>query len=244
MYIDLEDLAVRKMVSIKSAIDSGDYILTGPRNPDRRPFIDHMVRRGQIDSPLLTKALSAVAASESRIRKARLSNLSAPEKRRFEKQVFSDLIKSVETQRLKELQETADKLFKMRNEEKFIDSTKELLNLQKLQLKHKFTNESAAMALLSGMEKRGYSETELLILSSISKKTAVRAKEVQKILPPQLANDTGLGLIKKLENLLDLRPGEISYSLKDAPNVEEKVHVADLLQDVSPRVEDLEPAMK
>ena len=244
-YSELEDKAVRKIARIQTEIDAGnEFIMTGNRDVNRRGFIDFFTSKNHVDAPLLSKAMNAVASAENRIRKARLSNLSGSETRKFEKKIFSDLIRSTEVAKSKEIKETADALFKMRNAEKprdFGSTTGELLNLQKLQLQHRFTDESTAIGLMAGMEKRGYDETELLVLSAISKRTNSRAADVRENLPAALANSEGIKLIKKLESLLDLRSGEIGYNLKSAPNVTEKIHIADLLADVSPTVADLEP---
>ena len=123
---------------------------------------------------MLQKAMTAAQSAEGRIRKARFSNLSGNERRRFEKKIWSDLIRGAETARLSEIKNVADKLFKMQNAESpsdFMASTRELLNLERMKLRHKFTNESTAMATINGMEKRGYDEIELWVLSAISKKT-------------------------------------------------------------------------
>jgi hypothetical protein len=187
--------------------------------------------------------MTAVASAESRIRKMRLSNINSSEARKFEKQIFSDLIRSCESNRLKEIKSTADALFKMQAVEPpidFMSTSAELLNLQTLQLRHKWTDESSAMAALNGMERRGYDPAELLVLSAISKRTNTRAQEVREQLPPRLANPDGLKLIQKLESLLELRTGEVGYSLKSAPGSNEKVNVCDLLADVAPTMRDLE----
>jgi len=238
-YIDLEDQAIRRMVSIQAAVEKSDYIMNGPRDSKLRGMVDFFVKKNQIDSPLLTKALSAVNVAENRVRKARLSNLSGLEKKKFEKQILSDLVKCTEAARLTEIKSAADALFKMRNTEVPSNATAELLKLEKLKLRHRVTDEATAMANMAGMERRGYDANELLVLSAISEKTNARAKEVKETLPPRLANDVGLKLIEKLETLLNLKPGEIAYSLRDAPNVVEKIHVGDLLQDVAPTANDL-----
>lgn len=243
-YMELEDRAIRKIVGIENAVEKSDFVLTNPRDASRRTMIDHYVKAGQLESPLLTKALTAVASAESGVRKARLSNLNSSEKRRFEKKIWSDLIRGAETQKAAEIKGVMDDLFKMKTAEKpsnYSITGQELLKLQKLQLQNRWISESESLARMVHMQKYGYDETELLVLSAISEKAARRAKEVQENLPATLANDEGLKLIKKLETLLSLHAGEIGYSLKSAPGVTQVVHVADLLMDVEPKVEDLAP---
>jgi hypothetical protein len=240
-YSDLEERGIQRMIGIQAGIDRNNFELPANRNPARRSNIDSYIKSGELESPAMVKAMTAVASAESRIRRAKLSNLAGRERLTFEKDIFRTLIRNVEISKLAEIKTTMDSLFKMRNEEKPSNTTTaELLKLERLKLEHKYTAEDTALALMSHFEKYGYDGDELLCLSGISEKCHRRAEQVREQLPAELASPEAINLIKKLTELVELHSGQIGYVLKSMPTVVQKLHVGDLISSkIEPTISDL-----
>ena len=246
---ELEDVGIRKLARHQTVVEGkASYSLpTRPSESDTRQMLEGHRKAGRLqENVLLDSALQCVASMESKIRKVKLSGLSGSEIRRFQANTVSNLVKSVEDKkaaRLKSLLETADQ--RRRDHEakaatrSLAENTARLVRLQELQLQHTFTDESAALARISAMERRGYDPAELLILSSKGKKATARAQQLRETVPEYLGDESGMGLLGELEELLELHPGELVYCLKDIPDVRQVVNVGDLLVDLSPTLEDV-----
>ena len=242
-YVDLEDAIVRRAARHRSVEDGdSEYVLTSPRT-NQRDTIDGHVESGRItDSPELRAALSDVEAAEQKIRQAKLANLSSKDKRDFEKSLFSELIKGVETCRVKQLRQLSaaadERRKKYQVEMSAGNATRQLLQLEKSKLRFARTDESEAMVKLSGFEQQGYSESDLLVLGSISERTSAKAQEIRATIPEYLADSEGVKIIAELTRLVEMRPGEIMYFFKGSP-VANVVHVGDLVGDTAPTIQDL-----
>ncbi|MBT3272114.1 MAG: hypothetical protein HN368_03090 [Spirochaetales bacterium] len=242
-YLDLEDKIIQRLAR-HSTVIAGDavYTMTAPRNPQGAEISAHLKAERVVNSPDLESAMADVEAAEGKIRRINLNNLSSQEKRNFESSVFSELIKSVETRRIKRVREISKKIDERKAkhaiETPIGTATRQLLALEESKLRHSRIMESEAMSILNGFERRGYGRADLLVLGAISDRTNAKAAEVRETIPAHLADADGVKIIKELEQLVSLKPGEIPYYFAGSDS-HQVVHVADLLGDTSPTIQDI-----
>lgn len=242
-FYELEDLVVRRLARHLSVTEGdAEYNLIGPRNPQRDIIAAHLKGERITASPDLQAALVDIEAAEAKIRKVRLSNLQPKELRHFEKSLFSELIKSVENRRCQKIRDISKQMDDRRQknsvEPPMPDATRRLLALEESKLQHSRISESEAMVKLDGFERSGYSRADLLVLGSISDRTGAKAKEVGETIPAHLADSDGVKLVKELERLVSLKPGEIAYTFKGS-TAQNVVHIGDLIGDTSPTIQDI-----
>ena len=227
-YVDLEDKAARRIARHMGVTNGeSEYALTGPRSPQGDTIRQHIAAERIVSSPELIAALADIESAESRIRKTKLSGLSVTEIRKFEASTLRPLIRGEEDRRKKH--EIALPIG---------DATRRLLQLEESKLRHSRSTESEAIVKLNGFEKRGYSREDLLVLGAISDRTSQKGTEVRETIPEHLADPEGVKIVAELERLVEMQPGQIGYYFAGSP-VQNVVHVADLLADTAPTIQDL-----
>ena len=247
-FKEIEESILRKLTNHSRVIEGGSDYFT-PMKPDanKKAMLESHRKAGRLNgNGLLDFAIGKVKEVEGRIRRTKLTGLSGSEVRKFQKSAISALVKAVEDRKSKRLREKYGEMVERERayaekgkNRSYQDSMKRHGRLDELKLQHTFTDESKAVATLGGMEKRGYDEIEVLILGSKGERAHNRAAELRETLPPFLSDDAGVQLLGEIKELVELRAGEISYSLKNFPNVQQKVNIADLMTDLVPRIEDI-----
>ena len=246
-FFVLEDQAVRRLAHHLTVQEGkASYVLSGRPSESKRTMLEGHKRAGRLASnELLDAALQAIGAAESKVRKVKLSGLSGAEIRKFQSSTISVMVKSIEDRKAQQLKKSLEKVHERRRsyEEKskdrsYPDSLKRLGRLEELKLIHTFTDEAKAMAKFAKMERVGYDELEALVLGSKGERAHGRMLSLKESVPPYLADQNGIAIVKEIRELTELQPGELFYQLKGT-DVHQRVNISDLLTDLTPTLADI-----
>ncbi|MBN1775271.1 MAG: hypothetical protein JW817_02265 [Clostridiales bacterium] len=238
-YEEVIDTVVKRLALHEQVIDGdSEYLDTGRHQNRRDVFEQHVKAERVVSTPEIRAMLDDVRGAETRIRRCKLTGLSKSEILKFEKSAARDLIIGVETRKWKRLGAIVHELDAMQTKPAVRPVAEQALELERLKLKHAFTDESEAMVALAHAEEHGYSESELLVLGSKGRRAFKRAQEVREALPPWVATTKGVGLLCEAQRLAESRPGTLEYHFKDS-TVPNRIHVLDLVSELSPTVADL-----
>lgn len=180
-----------------------------------------------------------IADAESAIRRVRATALPGAEKRAETDRIVARLIKQVEAETATAINRTVQKLDTLAKQyaEKQGDAVAQLLALERAKLRYAQVDERGAVAKLQAMTTRGYTEPELEVLGSKGVEAAREAQRVRTELPPAIANDEGLRLLDRLDQLAARKPGDFSVEIEGAEHAD-TLNVADLIEHVSPSIND------
>ena len=238
-FLEIEDQTIKRLSRHMTVAEGkSDYSYHGPRKNMRKTIEQHIAAKRIVDSPELTAAMAEVRKAESRIRKLKLSGLSSIEVRNFEKSVFSELIKAVESRKHKRIMTLANEIDARRKKENTENPTARLLKLEEAKLQYSKLGEKNALTRIAGFERSGYSREDLLVLGSISNRTYERAQQVREMLPEYLADEEGVSMLKELEHLVNTKIGHVDYHFSGS-SVVSSIHIADLLSEVEPSLHDV-----
>ena len=239
IFSELEDQAIKRLARHMSVLDGkSSYTFHGPRQDMRATVEAHLKAKRIIDSPELEAALGSVRGAEARIRKLKLSGLSSKEVRDFERSIFSELTKAVEDRKHKRIMKLANEIDERRKKVDTENPTARLLQLEEAKLRFSKIGEKQALSMLNRFERYGYSREALLVLGSISSKTAERANLVRGTIPEFMADQQGVEMLRELEHLVSSKIGHVEYHFAGSDAVQ-SIHVADLLSETAPSLQDI-----
>lgn len=246
--VELEDRGVKRM-ELHEKVLKGDssYVMPRGTSTDRKAKLEHFKSRGQLNgNPFVDRAFTEAKSAELKIRKCRMASVSGVEKQKFEAETRRQAIVNISALITGKIKNGLDEIFnlcqehdKQEKDPNYSRTSADLLALERAKLKHSFTDEATAMVRLNEMKRVGYDAGEVLVLSAKGKRARERAVELKAELPEYLADSKGIQLLKELEELLELRPGEVNFRLKDVPNTLNKINVLDLVTEVEPSIEDV-----
>lgn len=232
----LLDRAIKKAATTDTALKTETF--SGPPvrfDADRAHMLTQFLDKGQIDSPYTAALRTATDRARDVLTRARAAGLSGKELNIAREKARSLATATVERAKLSRLQaifKALDERQKAyaaeRSAENLTRQTADLLRLQRLQLQHALTDESAAVARLAEMHRTGYTDDERLILRSKGKRAAERADALAAELPPHLADGEGVRLLTELAELVEAGTGVVPYRVKGAP-ISERISVGEIL---------------
>ena len=246
-FFNLEDRAIKRMAHHECVKEGkADYFLPNRPSENKRTMIEQHRKAGRLqENELLTAALGAVTAAEAKVRKVKLSGLSGSEIRNFKGTTVSAMIKQIEDRKMKRLKSLLEKVHEMCTayerkaaDRSYPDALKRLGKLEEMKLTHSFTDEAKAMATMAKMERVGYDELEALVLGSKGERAHGRMLSLKESVPPYLADQNGIAIVKEIRELTELQPGELFYQLKGT-DVHQRVNISDLLTDLTPTLADI-----
>ena len=247
IFDDLVDKVVRRTVAVQDMAERGFPVPSKPADTLRRSMLESYREAGRLQkNDLLDFAIEAVRQAEGKIRKTKLSCLSAGEIKKFKESAIRDLIKRIEERKVKQLLSLLDqaderrkKAEKLAADPNYIATMKKLTRLEEAKLCFSQFDETEALVELNRMAKTGYHEEDHLVLSAISRKTRQRAESLKESLPAYISDETGIGLKRQIEELIGLKTGELSYQLIAVPGISQKINVNDLVTDLVPTLADV-----
>ena len=154
IYDDLEDKAIRRSVSIQKRLETGDFPVTAKSDPELRSRLDSFRKLEKVTGPQFEAAMSAVEATEARIRQAKLTGLPDTERRKLIESARVELIKSIEQQKSKRMMSLLEELDAMNKKHQRVKSGgsanpnavfTRLLALQESDLRNRHTSETDAL---------------------------------------------------------------------------------------------------
>lgn len=223
----------------------------GEDREGRTDFLDTLKRNNHLGpSPLLEHAERKVRLFEDNVRRIRDSDLTGVEKNRAIADETMNLIGAIEDLKSRSVNDAVKKIDTLESawKARLPHPEKELLDIKKAELRHHHTTPEHAETLIRKSWEHGYSEAEILVLGATSPETRKLADELLNDVPPFLANQNGIDLLKQASATVDLPAGTVEYTVKKSGDlgetVTQQINVLQLVRDRSTRqtIQDLKLA--